>query len=74
VTRLFLATTNPDKLREIRGILGRLPVEILTLRDLPQVPEPEEAGATFAENARIKALLRRFRTTQRGPSATVAED
>ena len=54
--RLLIATTNPDKLREIRGILGRLPVEILTLRDLAPVPEPEETGATFAENARLKAL------------------
>jgi XTP/dITP diphosphohydrolase len=54
--RLLIATTNPDKLREIRGILGRLPVEILTLRDLVPVPEPDETGATFAGNARIKAL------------------
>lgn len=54
--RLLIATTNPDKLREIRGILGRLPVEILTLRDLAPVPEPDETGATFAENARIKTL------------------
>jgi XTP/dITP diphosphohydrolase len=54
--RLLIATTNPDKLREIRGILGRLPVEILTLRDLAPIAEPEETGATFAENARIKAL------------------
>jgi len=54
--RLLIATTNPDKLREIRGILARLPVEILTLRDLAPAPEPDETGATFAENARIKAL------------------
>lgn len=54
--RLLIATTNPDKLREIRGILGGLPVEILTLQDRPPVQEPEETGATFAENARIKAL------------------
>ena len=56
MTRLLVATTNPDKLREIRGILGRLPVEILALGDLTPVQEPEETGATFAENARIKAL------------------
>ena len=54
--RLLVATTNPDKLREIRGILSRLPVEIMTLRDLAPVPEPEETGETFAENARLKAL------------------
>jgi XTP/dITP diphosphohydrolase len=55
VTRLLLATTNADKLREIRAILDRLPVEILTLNDIGQIPEPEETGTTFAENARLKA-------------------
>ena len=54
--RLLVATTNPDKLREIRGILGHLPVEIMTLRDMAPVPEPEETGGTFDENARLKAL------------------
>jgi XTP/dITP diphosphohydrolase len=55
VTRLLVATTNPDKLREIRAILGQLPVEILTLEDMGSVPEPVETGTTFTENARLKA-------------------
>jgi XTP/dITP diphosphohydrolase len=55
VTRLLVATTNPDKLREIRAILGRLPVEILTLQDVAPCPEPEETGTTFVDNARLKA-------------------
>jgi len=55
VTRLLVATTNPDKLREIRAILGHLPVQVLTLKDFATVPEPEEKGSTFAENARLKA-------------------
>jgi XTP/dITP diphosphohydrolase len=55
VTRLLVATTNPDKLREIRAILGRLPVEILTLTDVSPCPEPEETGTTFVDNARLKA-------------------
>lgn len=76
MTRLFIATTNPGKLREIRGILGRLPVEILTLRDLAPVPEPEETGATFAENARVKALYYDGCLTIGGADRpdTVAED
>jgi XTP/dITP diphosphohydrolase len=53
---LVVATTNPGKVREITGILAGLPHTILTLRDLPPVPEPEETGETFAENARLKAL------------------
>ena len=54
--KLLVATTNLGKLREIRGILQGLPVELLTLADFPGIPEPEETGATFAENARLKAL------------------
>lgn len=56
MTRLFIATTNPGKLREIRGILGHLPVEILALQDLAPVREPDETDTTFEENARLKAL------------------
>lgn len=55
MTRLLVATTNPDKLREIRAILGHLPVEILTLEEMPPVAEPDETGLTFVENARLKA-------------------
>ena len=54
--RLLVATTNPGKIREIAGILAGAPVELVTLADLPPIPEPEETGATFAENARLKAL------------------
>jgi XTP/dITP diphosphohydrolase len=54
--KLLLATTNPGKLREIKGILQGLPIELLALTDLPDVPEPDETGTTFAENARLKAL------------------
>jgi XTP/dITP diphosphohydrolase len=52
---LLLATTNPGKLREIRGILAHLPIELASLEQFPGIPEPEETGATFAENARLKA-------------------
>jgi XTP/dITP diphosphohydrolase len=76
VTRLLVATTNPDKLREIRAILGHLPVEILTLKDLGPVPEPEETGTTFMENARIKARYydRCLDRDQGARPYTVAED
>jgi XTP/dITP diphosphohydrolase len=52
---LLLATTNPGKLREIAAILADVPVRLITLDDCAPVPEPEETGATFAENARLKA-------------------
>jgi XTP/dITP diphosphohydrolase len=54
--RLLVATTNLDKLREIRGLLADAPVEIVGLDSLPPIDEPEETGATFAANAALKAL------------------
>lgn len=53
--RLLLATRNAHKTREVREILGHgWEVEDLTAR--PDLPEVEETGATFEENARLKAL------------------
>jgi XTP/dITP diphosphohydrolase len=52
---LLVATTNPGKLREIAAILAGVPLRLLTLDDCESVEEPEETGATFAENARLKA-------------------
>jgi XTP/dITP diphosphohydrolase len=52
---LLIATTNPGKLKEIQGILAGVPVTLLTLNDCDPVAEPEETGATFADNARLKA-------------------
>lgn len=48
---LILATHNPDKVREFRRILGPLGVTV-SCADLPEV---EETGTTFAENAFLKA-------------------
>jgi XTP/dITP diphosphohydrolase len=53
---LLVATTNPGKLREIEGILARLPLTVVSLADFPDLVEAEETGTTFAENARLKAL------------------
>lgn len=52
---LYLATRNFGKVREIQALLAHLPVDILSLKDLPQAPEIVEDGETFAENARKKA-------------------
>ena len=54
--RLLVATTNPNKLREIRPLLAGVPCEIVSLADVAPIPEPDETGSTFWENARIKAL------------------
>lgn len=68
--KLLVASTNPGKLREIRGILSGAPVEMVTLEEFPSVEEPEETGQTFAENARLKALY--YNAASGLP--TVAED
>jgi XTP/dITP diphosphohydrolase len=60
--RLLVATTNPGKIREIRALLDGLPIDLVTLRDLPPIPEPEETGTTFAANARLKARYYASRT------------
>jgi XTP/dITP diphosphohydrolase len=53
--RLLIATTNRDKIREIRTLLAGSAVELVTLSDLAPVEEPDETGETFQENARLKA-------------------
>jgi XTP/dITP diphosphohydrolase len=68
--RLLVATTNPNKVHEIRGILADIDVELVGLDAFPPVAEPEETGATFGENARAKAV---YYSTQLGVVA-VAED
>lgn len=67
---LLIATTNPGKAREIRSLLHDLSVGLFTLADIPAVPEPEETGRTFAENALLKA--RYYARSSR--LLTVAED
>ena len=52
---LLLATTNANKVREVRAVLRDVPVQLLTLADLPPLAEPEETGDTFEANARLKA-------------------
>ena len=54
--KLLLATNNRNKVREMREILADVPgAEVLCAADFPSVIEPEENGATFLDNARIKA-------------------
>jgi XTP/dITP diphosphohydrolase len=56
-TRLLLATRNAGKLAELRRLLKTaVPgVEVVGLRDVPDYPEAPETGATFEENALLKA-------------------
>lgn len=57
--KLLIATKNRGKVLEMRALLGpglTKTVEVLTLADIPNVPDLREEGRTFAENARAKAV------------------
>ncbi|MDC0348948.1 RdgB/HAM1 family non-canonical purine NTP pyrophosphatase [Alphaproteobacteria bacterium] len=51
---LVLATKNEGKIKELKNLLHPYDLKILTLQDL-SLPEIEETGMTFKENALIKA-------------------
>jgi XTP/dITP diphosphohydrolase len=53
--KILVASTNPGKLKELREMLGGN-IEWVSLSDFKNVPEIEEDGKTFAENARKKAI------------------
>ena len=60
-------------------MLSDIPCALLTLNDLSRVPEPEENGLTFGENARVKATYYATRLVdpmgpERARVLTVAED
>jgi XTP/dITP diphosphohydrolase len=54
--RLVIATNNPGKLREFRELLDGSGFELVTPERLGVPFSPDETGATFEQNATIKAL------------------
>ena len=53
---MIFATSNPHKIEEARAILAPLGIQLQSLADLGcSLSEPEEDGATFEDNARLKA-------------------
>ena len=67
--RLLIATKNTHKTDEIRAILG-CDWEVGDLNAHRGIPSPEETGATFAENAAIKAVA----ASQRFAGWVLADD
>lgn len=67
---ILIATTNSNKVREIRRLLAATGLPLLDLGALRPVAEPLETGQTFEENARLKA---RYYAAHSG-MLTVAED
>ena len=54
--RLYAATGSQGKLRDFRAAAAAWSVAIEPLPGLPAIPAPEENGATFAQNATLKAV------------------
>jgi len=53
--KLLVATNNAGKIKELNAALADLPVELFGLKHFKDTFEPEETGATFADNAVLKA-------------------
>jgi XTP/dITP diphosphohydrolase len=53
--RVVLATRNRHKVEELARILAPYAVELVSLADFPDVADVAETGATFADNALLKA-------------------
>jgi XTP/dITP diphosphohydrolase len=70
LTELLIATGNRGKVRELTELIAGLPLRLRGLGEFHGVPVAEETGATFAENAEIKA---RFYAAHTG-LATLADD
>jgi XTP/dITP diphosphohydrolase len=54
ITRVVLASGNPGKIRELKALLGPAGVDVLPQSEWT-VPECDETGLTFVENAILKA-------------------
>jgi XTP/dITP diphosphohydrolase len=55
IRELLIATGNEGKVREFAEMMAGRDVRLLSLSDMPPSPEIEESGATFVENAILKA-------------------
>ncbi len=53
--RLLIATTNPSKFEEAKKVLADTSLEILGLKDFPQIKLVAETEDTFKKNAILKA-------------------
>lgn len=72
--KLLIATTNPAKLQELSKYLAPLTeksIELVSLKDIPPIEEPEETGKTIEDNAVLKA---KYYAEKSGGMAVLADD
>jgi XTP/dITP diphosphohydrolase len=56
MTKLLIATKNPAKFEEYKGLLQDYALELVSLKDLSKTNDVAETGATIDENATLKAM------------------
>jgi len=56
VHELVIASGNNNKVNEIQCLLGEVPFRVSSLNMYPQIPEIQETGNTYRENALLKAV------------------
>lgn len=52
---IMIATGNMGKAKEFEKMFAKAGYQIKTMKDFPELPEVQETGQTFEENARLKA-------------------
>ena len=68
--KLLLATNNAGKVREYRSLLQGIPFELVTPKEIGISLDVEENGATYEENARLKA----YALAKKSGLLTLADD
>lgn len=54
--QILVGTKNAGKVKELKNLLADIPVKLRSLDEFENTIEPEETGATFYENAALKAV------------------
>ncbi len=54
--KIIFATKNDGKVREVKKIFDDDDIELISLNDFDNIPDIDETGNTFEENAKIKAI------------------
>ena len=54
--RLLIASFNQHKIKELKTILSPLNISVISPQEIGEIPEVDETGATFEENAVLKAV------------------
>lgn len=70
MVKIILASNNKGKIKEVRQMLGDMQVELLTMKEAGVDMDIDENGATFEENALIKARA----VMERTGCLTIADD